>query len=365
MPQVHFRSLGSIYRIIIMTVKFKISKDDNTISVIYDVLRCTLCTLSEKFPYISFGADGVCCYCRDPKGNSLSTSAHETVIQEVKQRIAAASDREYDCLVLFSGGKDSSFSLYYIKHVLGLKPLALTIDNGFVANSVFPNMKALTTALGVDHIIAKPARELMHSLYQRSIRQTDNTDSIKYATSACGSCISIVLATGAQEAIQRKIPFLMGGWSPGQLTERPLLPGSFLEEICTSHLSRIKLSSPETQRQLDEYVARASSFPDLYNPLYALNYTENHILHKLSLFGWKRPNNTDSCSSNCILNGLLVIDHLKKYGFHPYEYELAFHVRNGYSTREEALDRITRISVSQHQLHYVATQLDVKMEINQ
>ena len=346
-----------------MTVNFCISTESNTIAVEYDVLRCTRCTLSEKFPSISFDEDGICCYCQDPKGSCLSVSAHETVLQEVKQRIAAASEREYDCLVLYSGGKDSSYSLYYIKHLLGLKPLALTIDNGFVANSVFPNMKALTTALGVDHIIAKPSHALMHSLYQRSIMQTDNSDSIKYATSACGSCISIVLATGAQEAMKRKIPFLMGGWSPGQLTEHPLLPGSFLEEICASHLSRIKLSAPEIQLQLDEYVARASIFPDLYNPLYALNYSEEHILKELSRLGWNRPENTDSCSSNCTLNGLLVIDHIKKYGFHPYEYELAFHVRNGFSTREDALARITTISVSQNQLQSVAEQLGIKMEI--
>jgi hypothetical protein len=335
--------------------------DTGLLSVRYAVVRCTRCILSSAFPDIDFDVDGVCNFCRSTEGKTLRLAEHQEILAQVLQRISTSKGRSHDCLVLYSGGKDSSYSLYHITRVLGLRPLALTIDNGFVAEATLLNMKRLTTALGVDHVVARPAPVMMRAIYRQAVRQKErDRASVMYATAACGGCISIILATGAYESRIRQIPVMMGGWSPGQLTENPLLPGAFLAKISRGHLSRIHLGSPDARAELSACIGKVSEFPDLYNPLYALDYSEEHILKELGQFGWMRPTDTDSCSSNCVLNGLLIIDHVRKYGFHPYEYELAFHVRNNLCSREDAIYKITEIGVSDTQVTLAASRLGLE-----
>ncbi|KJZ47610.1 hypothetical protein [Pseudomonas fluorescens] len=336
--------------------------DTGFLSIRYSAVRCTRCILSSAFPAIDFDTQGVCNYCNSTDGHSLRATQHLDILAQVQQRIGARDGRSHDCLVLFSGGKDSSYSLYHITRVLGLRPLALTVDNGFVSEATLPNMKRLTTALRVDHLVIRPAPVMMQAIYYHAVRETElDLTKVMYATAACGSCISVVLATGAHEANIRRIPIMMGGWSPGQLTQNPLLPGAFLEKISSGHLSRIHLSSPYARAQLDACIGKVSEFPDLYNPLYALEYSEEHILQELAQFGWVRPADTDSCSSNCVLNGLLIVDHVRKYGFHPYEYELAFHVRNNLCSREEAIHKITQIGVSDRQIVSAGNRLGLEV----
>lgn len=342
--------------------QFILDPDTGFLSIQYNAVRCTRCILSSAFPAIEFDTEGVCNYCSSIAGQSLRAAQHQDILTQVRQRIGSCDDRSYDCLVLYSGGKDSSYSLYHITAVLGLRPLALTIDNGFVSDTTLFNMKRLTAALKVDHLVVKPAPVMMQAIYHQAVRDTElDRTKVMYATAACGSCISVVLTTGAHEANIRRIPLMMGGWSPGQLTETPLLPGAFLEKISRGHLSRIHLSSPVARAELDACIGKISEFPDLYNPLYAMKYSEEQILQKLAQFGWVRPADTDSCSSNCLLNGLLIVDHVRKYGFHPYEYELAFHVRNNLCLREEAIHKITRIGISNRQIASVADRLGVEV----
>jgi len=332
------------------------------LSIRYNAARCTRCILSSAFPAIEFNTEGVCNYCCSTAGHSLRAAEHQDILAQVRQQIGACDGRSHDCVVLYSGGKDSSYSLYHITRVLGLQPLALTVDNGFVSEATRLNMKRMTAALRVDHLVVRPAPVMMRAIYYHAVRDTEfDRTKVMYATAACGSCISVVLATGAHEANIRRIPIMMGGWSPGQLTQNPLLPGAFLEKISSGHLSRIHLSSPYARAQLDACIGGVSASPDLYNPLYALEYSEEQILQELAQFGWERPVDTDSCSSNCVLNGLLIVDHVRKYGFHPYEYELAFHVRNNLCSRKEAIHKITQIGVSDRQIASAAGRLGLEV----
>jgi hypothetical protein len=79
----------------------------------------------------------------------------------------------------------------------------------------------------------------------------------------------------------------------------------------------------------------------------------------MAAHGWRAPEETDSCSTNCRLNGLLIIDHLRKYGYHPYVYELAHHVRLGAMSRTEALDKLRHIKVPAASVGPVAVELGI------
>lgn len=324
-----------------------IVESNGALSIEYNVRRCKKCILSENFPGIAFDEEGICSYCRQSHGWALPRAEQEKVLTQVYELIESSPQRQYDCLILFSGGKDSSYSLFVVKEILKLTPLALTIDNGFMAREVLPNMRTVLNKLNIDHLLFRPSNQFMSEMYRKSLATKEEDEkSVMYATAACGSCISVILSIGAKECISRKIPVMMGGWSPGQLTELPLLPGSMLRSISSGHFSKLQLKSQILKEHINKFFIEPDEFPALYNPLYGIDYNEQAIYESLQKIGWKKPEETDSCSSNCRLNGYLVIDHIRKYGFHPYEYELAFHVRNGAATREEALARITQVAVS-------------------
>lgn len=82
------------------------------------------------------------------------------------------------------------------------------------------------------------------------------------------------------------------------------------------------------------------SIPSLFYPFVDEKYSEEKIINIISKIGWKRPTETDSNSTNCLLNTYAIFKHKEKYGFHPYALELATMVRNGLMKREEAMKRI-------------------------
>lgn len=111
--------------------------------------RCSRCILPETFPYIKFDSDGVCSVCSSYSKLSYygENELHRLAdLHRGKHPIA-------DCVVAFSGGRDSSYGLHYLKEVLGLRPLAYTYDWGMVTDLARRNQSRLTAKLGVEHII--------------------------------------------------------------------------------------------------------------------------------------------------------------------------------------------------------------------
>jgi len=111
--------------------------------------RCTRCILPETFPYVSFDEHGVCAYCRTwkpivPKGSA----ALEEAIAPYRSK-----DGSPDVIVAFSGGRDSSYGLHYVKRVLGMNPIAFTYDWGMVTDLARRNCARVCGKLGIEHII--------------------------------------------------------------------------------------------------------------------------------------------------------------------------------------------------------------------
>jgi len=111
--------------------------------------RCTKCILPETMPFIDFDEKGVCSYCRNYRRLEFKG-------KNALDRIAAATSKgaaDADCIVGMSGGRDSVFSLHYIKRVLGLNPVAYTYDWGMVTDLARRNISRVCAKLGVEHIV--------------------------------------------------------------------------------------------------------------------------------------------------------------------------------------------------------------------
>ncbi|MBS3906586.1 MAG: hypothetical protein KGZ49_06070 [Syntrophaceae bacterium] len=61
-------------------------------------------------------------------------------------------DKDYDALITFSGGKDSTYALYLAKEVIGLDILAVTMDNWLMPDVTKRNILSTLERIGVDHL---------------------------------------------------------------------------------------------------------------------------------------------------------------------------------------------------------------------
>jgi asparagine synthetase B (glutamine-hydrolysing) len=110
--------------------------------------RCTRCILPATMPGIAFDSDGVCSVCR---GYRPWAKRPEGELQERLDRIRSR-DGSPDCLVAFSGGRDSSMGLHLLKTKYKMTPLAYTYDWGMVTDLARRNQARLCGRLGVEHI---------------------------------------------------------------------------------------------------------------------------------------------------------------------------------------------------------------------
>jgi glutamine---fructose-6-phosphate transaminase (isomerizing) len=113
------------------------------------VQRCTRCILPETMPYIRFDDAGVCNYCHSYKPRNRPKPIEE-LIQLVEPFRRAHGD---DCIVPFSGGRDSCYGLHLIAKELRMKPITYTYDWGMVTDLGRRNISRMSAALGVENII--------------------------------------------------------------------------------------------------------------------------------------------------------------------------------------------------------------------
>ncbi len=112
--------------------------------------RCTKCILPETFPYIEFDDRGICNYC-----NNYTIKNKPKPIEQLFDLVKPyrRSDGGYECIVPYSGGRDSTFTLHTVRKVLELNPVAFTYDWGMVNDLARRNIARVCGKLGVENII--------------------------------------------------------------------------------------------------------------------------------------------------------------------------------------------------------------------
>ena len=111
--------------------------------------RCAKCVLPETYPYMDLDEHGVCRYCRHWK--RIAPKGEQALLDFVAPY--RSKDGKPDVIVAFSGGRDSSYGLHYVKTVLGMNPVAFTYDWGMVTDLARRNQARVCGKLGVEHII--------------------------------------------------------------------------------------------------------------------------------------------------------------------------------------------------------------------
>ncbi|MET0411849.1 MAG: hypothetical protein ABW217_11170, partial [Polyangiaceae bacterium] len=111
--------------------------------------RCKRCILPETYPFMDFDQDGVCWYCRTWK--KVEPFGEQALLDAVAPY--RSKDGSPDVILAFSGGRDSSYGLHYVKKTLGMNPVAFTYDWGMVTDLARRNQARVCGKLGVEHIL--------------------------------------------------------------------------------------------------------------------------------------------------------------------------------------------------------------------
>lgn len=142
------------------------------------VQTCTRCIMDTSAAAIHFNDEGICNFCEDfllethrfvPQAPEERDAALAALVADVK---AQGKGKKYDCIVGVSGGVDSSWALVRAVQ-LGLRPLAVHMDNGWNSELAQNNIANLVRGLNVDlytHVIDwNEIRRLMDAFFASDV----------------------------------------------------------------------------------------------------------------------------------------------------------------------------------------------------
>jgi len=287
---------------------------------------CRKCILPETFPGITFNDDSICNHCR--REESAVEKAPERKIKYRKRldqliESVKGGDSVYDAIVAYSGGKDSTYTLKLLRDRYNLRLLALTFDNHFISQTAWENINKVTDKLEIDCIRFKPPWPLVKTLFSRAAKEDIfPVPTLLRASAICTACIGIIKSIVLKIALEMSIPLVGFGWSPGQAPIQSAIMKTNPALIRKTQ-SAIKKAYPyEVIQGMKQYF-----IPEVYYEIYKAS-------------GWQAPMDTDTNSTNCLLNAFANQCHIERHGFHPYVWEIANMVRQGVMKRDEGIEKI-------------------------
>lgn len=173
-----------------------------------EMKRCSRCTLPITWETIYFDEEGVCNICRnwDKKAHKIDWAKRERMLLKLFEE-AKARKAPYDCIVPYSGGKDSTYTLWKIVRQYGLKALVVSFDHCFYRPKTLENRTRTFRELGVDVITFTPNWHLVKKMMLESlIRKGD----------FCWHCHAGVYAYPMHVAVNFKVPLVIWGEGSGE-----------------------------------------------------------------------------------------------------------------------------------------------------
>ena len=174
-----------------------------------ELKRCTRCLLPETHESITFDDEGLCNICQQNhfKNNSINWLNKHKDLDKLVEQYRGKND--YDCLVPFSGGKDSVWTLYYLVKKYKLKPLVVRFDHGFLRPNLNENTTRVLRNLGVDFISFTPNWKVVQKLMLQSFLEKGDF---------CWHCHTGIFSYPMHIAIKFNIPLIFWGEPSAEYT---------------------------------------------------------------------------------------------------------------------------------------------------
>lgn len=327
---------------------------------------CRMCVLPETFPGVHFDETGLCNLCRTRKKSGDYKDRKQQLLLDFREIARTARKRDgYHCLLAYSGGKDSTYTLWLLRRFYNLRVLAVTFDHGFTSPQSFANIRNVVETVEADSLVIKPQFDLLRRLFSGSMEKgIFSPKALERASRCCNACISLVKNIILRTALEKDIPIIAYGWTPGQAPISAALFKMNAPMVRQMHDSRSAPLLNLVGKDLAPYMLNEShfrpnrNFPYSVNPMAFHPYREDDVVERIRELGWESPKDSDGNSTNCLLNGFAIRAHLNEFGYHPYAFEAAELVRMGALTREAALASLADLGTEQT-AQDVATRLGV------
>ena len=302
--------------------------------------KCVKCLLPSAVPGADIDATGICAPCREYAASDHRADEDARAAREVDLERSLAACRgqgDYDCLVNLSGGKDSCYLVYKLAREYGLNVLAFTTDMNVPAVA-WDNIRRTIAALGVDHLVYTPPRDFYRKLFRFLLQNQEARGAVR---TVCYVCAPLFEGYALTAALEKRIPLVLAGYSPGQPE-----PERMVYEFRRDMIVNQDWTPPEVAASglfTDEELARfwnphrypaGTSFPRYLAPFHAWRYDQAAVMKKVVELGLcASSRNASPVHSNCPVNWLLMYSDLRNLHYNPYAPEFSALIREGKASR--------------------------------
>jgi hypothetical protein len=339
---------------------------------------CSGCIVPEDFPKIEM-KDGICSFCR-LNAEKMKDSIHINKDGELKSLLVNYSHKGHECIVPLSGGKDSTYILFYLVKKMQLNPLAVFFDSGFTTQDAINNVKEICRKLNVELVIKKSSK------YRRKIVQ--ESWYISYYSrkigNFCVNCENNIRSSVINEAFERGIKYIVWGSTDYEDSTDNFLDRSsvsfrhsfastsnffkksfaFIKSIARLFLkggfsfgTKLKIFTHRIKHMhyyvMDNISLKAPAGLGRYSPFLEVSFknkkTETVYFYDFVPYdpfqqikilekevGWKAPSDREA-KMDCTLHHIGNLTHFKRTGITDTGFKLSVLVRNGMISREDAI----------------------------
>ena len=298
-------------------------------------------------PGISFNAAGTCNFCdlhnRFEKSFPLGEAGHRTVQRLADDMRKAGRGLRYDCVLGVSGGRDSTYTLWYCVTQLKLRPLAVHFNDGFGNPVAGENMLRTCQRLGVElRTITSDWREskdLKIAFLKASVPDMEEGTDLGIATALYG--------VAAKEGLQHLVigqSFRTEGIAPLSWN---YLDGKYLRAVHKQFgsvpLRPWQPNDPGFNLGIKEmmyyaFVRRIKPVTLLYHLDYVRSEVDELLVREL---GWTNPG---AHYFDDLYQSVIYYLNRVKFNIDRRLFNYSALVRSGQMSREVAMDRISRIN---------------------
>ena len=303
--------------------------------------------MDTTVPGIAFDSEGACSFCavhdRMDRAFPLGEAGRRTVQRLGEEMRRAGRGRRYDCVLGVSGGRDSTFLLWYCVTQLQLRPLAVHFNDGFGNPVAGENMARACQRLGVEMRTItsdwRESKDLKLAFLKASVPDMEEGTDVGIATALYG--------VAAKEGICHLVigqSFRTEGIAPLSWN---FLDGKYLRAVHrqfgTVPLRPWKANDPGFNLGLKEmfyytFLRRIKTVTLLYHMDYVRTEVDEIITREL---GWQSPG---AHYADDLYQSLLYYLNRVKFNIDRRLFNYSALIRSGQMSREVALDRISRIN---------------------
>ena len=227
--------------------------------------------------------------------------------------------------------------LHKLKKEYGLHVLAFTTDMN-VPPVAWANIRRTVDRLGVDHVVYRPPEDFYRKLFRFLLQNQEARGAVR---TVCYVCAPLFEAYALRVAVEKNIPLVVAGYSPGQ-PEPERMEYEFAREMIAATdwtPPEVRDSSLFTDEELTRFwnplrYPSGTRFPRYLAPFHAWPYSQEETMCKVVELGLiANHKSANPIHSNCPVNWLLMYSDLQNLGYNPYAPEFSALIREGKASR--------------------------------